>query len=103
MEAANEAARRAVNGILDATSSAAPRCQTWKLHEPAVLAPFRRLDQVRWRLGRRAVKPPVRVNPYGELEHHRPPRPRTTCRHAPRHDRTQIVTYKLQRASRGYS
>ena len=30
MEAANEAARRAVNGILDATRSSAPRCGVWR-------------------------------------------------------------------------
>lgn len=72
MEAANEAARRAVNGILSATGSPAPRCRIWKLHEPAVLAPFRTLDRVRWRLGRRPVKPPVRVNPNGDLEHSGP-------------------------------
>ena len=34
MEGANEAARRAVNGILDATGSDAPRCPVWKLREP---------------------------------------------------------------------
>ncbi|MBV9417628.1 MAG: FAD-dependent oxidoreductase [Solirubrobacterales bacterium] len=33
MEGANEAARRAVNAILDATNSTAKRCQVWKLHE----------------------------------------------------------------------
>jgi len=33
MEGANEAARRAVNAILDATNSSAKRCQVWKLHE----------------------------------------------------------------------
>ena len=31
MEGANEAARRAVNGILDATHSSATRCDVWKL------------------------------------------------------------------------
>ena len=51
MEAANEAARRAVNGILVATGSMAPRCQIWNLREPLALAPFRALDRVRWRLG----------------------------------------------------
>lgn len=50
MEGANEAARRAVNGILDATGSTASRCQLWSLHEPPILAPLRALDRVRWEL-----------------------------------------------------
>lgn len=50
MEGANEAARRAVNGLLDADKSAASRCEVWKLHEPAVFAPLRALDSVCWRL-----------------------------------------------------
>jgi len=52
MEGANEAARRAVNGILDATGSTSSRCQLWKLHEPPILAPLRKLDRVRWELER---------------------------------------------------
>ncbi len=68
MEGANEAARRAVNGILDATGSGAPRCPLWKLREPGVLAPFRALDRVRWRLGRGPAPPPVRITQAGELE-----------------------------------
>jgi uncharacterized protein with NAD-binding domain and iron-sulfur cluster len=68
MEGANEAARRAVNGILAATGSAAPRCAVWKLREPGVLAPARALDRVRWRLFRRPAKPPLRVTDSGELE-----------------------------------
>lgn len=72
MEAANEAARRAVNGILDAAGSPASRCAIWKLREPAVLAPFRKLDQLRWRLGRSVVKPPIRVNRDGKPRHSGP-------------------------------
>ena len=34
MEAANEAARRAVNGILDATNSSARECAIWPIYEP---------------------------------------------------------------------
>ncbi len=41
MEGANEAARRAVNAILDATGSRAPRCEVFTLREPAVLKPAR--------------------------------------------------------------
>jgi uncharacterized protein with NAD-binding domain and iron-sulfur cluster len=67
MEGANEAARRAVNGILEAERSTAPRCPVWKLREPAIFAPARALDRVRWLL-RRPVKPPVRVTPDGRVE-----------------------------------
>jgi uncharacterized protein with NAD-binding domain and iron-sulfur cluster len=51
MEGANEAARRAVNGILDAVGSDSPRCQLWPLSEPAVFTPWQQLDRVRFRLG----------------------------------------------------
>lgn len=51
MEAANEAARRAVNGILDAAESAAARCSVWNLHEPEILAPWRSLDLIRYTQG----------------------------------------------------
>jgi hypothetical protein len=68
MEAANEAARRAVNEILDRTGSRKPRCDIFTLPEPAVLRPARVLDQVRWRLGHRPPKPPVRVAGRGDLE-----------------------------------
>jgi hypothetical protein len=60
MEAANEAARRAVNGILDVTGSSASRCMVYKMHEPVVLAPLRALDAVRWRL-ERPLKPLLRA------------------------------------------
>ena len=46
MEGANEAARRAVNGILDTTGSTQPRCPVWKLSEPAIFAPARALDRL---------------------------------------------------------
>ena len=52
MEGANEAARRAVNGILDASSSSEPRCGVWPLREPAIFAPARALDRLRFKLGR---------------------------------------------------
>lgn len=53
MEGANEAGRRAVNGILAATSSRAPQCGVWNLDEPWILAPFRAIDWVLFRLGQR--------------------------------------------------
>jgi geranylgeranyl pyrophosphate synthase/uncharacterized protein with NAD-binding domain and iron-sulfur cluster len=51
MEAANEAARRAVNGILGASGSDAEPCAVWKLHEPEVFAPLRALDRARFEAG----------------------------------------------------
>jgi uncharacterized protein with NAD-binding domain and iron-sulfur cluster len=68
MEGANEAARRAVNAILDRTGSRQARCPVWKLREPAVFAPARALDRVRWKLFRRPARPPLRVTHDGDLE-----------------------------------
>jgi hypothetical protein len=51
MEAANEAARRAVNGVLAAARSDAAPCSLWNLHEPELFAPFRAHDRVRYRRG----------------------------------------------------
>ena len=68
MEGANEAARRAVNAILDRTGSSARRCAVYTLPEPAVLRPARKLDEVRWRLFHRSAKPTLRVGEAGDLE-----------------------------------
>jgi uncharacterized protein with NAD-binding domain and iron-sulfur cluster len=68
MEGANEAARRAVNAILDAARSGARRCEVWKLTEPAIFGPARTLDRIRWGLGHRPAKPPLRVTEDGGLE-----------------------------------
>jgi geranylgeranyl pyrophosphate synthase len=51
MEAANEAARRAVNGVLDATGYSGERCGLWPLEEPALLTPLREYDTARFKLG----------------------------------------------------
>ncbi|MGJ7506625.1 hydroxysqualene dehydroxylase [Variovorax sp. GT1P44] len=51
MEAANEAARRAVNAILDTAGSSAARCGVWDLHEPEIFAPWRELDLIRFTQG----------------------------------------------------
>lgn len=51
MEAANEAARRAVNGILDHAGSSASRAQLWPLQEPPYFAPLVDYDCLRFRLG----------------------------------------------------
>jgi uncharacterized protein with NAD-binding domain and iron-sulfur cluster len=68
MEGANEAARRAVNGILDAASSTAARCAVWPLREPALFGPARALDRIRWSLLRLPAKAPLRVTASGGLE-----------------------------------
>jgi uncharacterized protein with NAD-binding domain and iron-sulfur cluster len=51
MEGANEAARRAVNGILEHAGSDAGRCRIWNLHEPELLAPWRAHDRERYQQG----------------------------------------------------
>ena len=51
MEAANEAARRATNGVIAASGSKATPCPIWKLHEPEVLMPLRAYDRQRFRRG----------------------------------------------------
>ncbi len=51
MEGANEAARRAVNGILDLDRSSRPQCEIWPLSEPLFFAPFKWLDQHRYNAG----------------------------------------------------
>ncbi len=51
MEGANEGARRAVNGILDAVDSKRPRCAIFEFDESAALAPFRIVDKELFELG----------------------------------------------------
>ncbi len=46
MEGANEAGRRAVNGILEASGSHHAKCDVWRLREPFPLAPARAADRV---------------------------------------------------------
>ena len=67
MEAANEAARRAVNEILKRTGSAAKPCTIYALPEPKFLRPARKLDELRWRLFHRPAKPRLRVTGGGDL------------------------------------
>ncbi len=52
MESANEAARRAVNGILDACRSRKRRCRIWPLKEPRSFALLRAYDRWRFRHGK---------------------------------------------------
>lgn len=51
MEGANEAARRAVNCILDADKSHASKCKVWPLQEPMVFRPFKWYDKMRYDKG----------------------------------------------------
>ena len=51
MEAANEAARRAVNAILTKTGSTAAPAGVWPLVEPDVFQPLIDYDRVRFKLG----------------------------------------------------
>jgi uncharacterized protein with NAD-binding domain and iron-sulfur cluster len=63
MEGANEAARRAVNAILDASGSDAERCDVWPLSEPGGL-PFRAArtaDRVIYKLFGSRRRPPHTV------------------------------------------
>jgi uncharacterized protein with NAD-binding domain and iron-sulfur cluster len=67
MEGANEAARRAVNGILERAGSAQPRCEVWPLSEPEIFAPARALDRVLFAL-RRPSELPVKAKEDGRIE-----------------------------------
>jgi uncharacterized protein with NAD-binding domain and iron-sulfur cluster len=52
MEAANEAARRAVNCLLAASGSSAAPARLWPLEEPEFLKPLQEIDRMRFALGR---------------------------------------------------
>jgi uncharacterized protein with NAD-binding domain and iron-sulfur cluster len=68
MEGANEAARSAVNVLLERTGAGAPKCKTWPLREPAVLGPARTLDKLRWRLFHRPARAPLKVTDDGGVK-----------------------------------
>jgi uncharacterized protein with NAD-binding domain and iron-sulfur cluster len=51
MESANEAARRAVNAVVERSGVRADPCAVWELREPAVFAPLKKGDELRYRLG----------------------------------------------------
>ncbi len=54
MEGANEAARRAVNGILDFTgyNGAKGKCKIFNLYNPFILLPFQMIDRLRYRMNK---------------------------------------------------
>jgi len=51
MEAANEAARRAVNGIIDAAGGHQPKCRIWTFDASHMFEPLRRADEARFNAG----------------------------------------------------
>jgi uncharacterized protein with NAD-binding domain and iron-sulfur cluster len=51
MEGANEAGRRAVNGILEHAQSNAQQCAIYEFDEPPIFAPFRAIDKWMFDLG----------------------------------------------------
>jgi uncharacterized protein with NAD-binding domain and iron-sulfur cluster len=53
MEGANEAARRAVNGIIDASGYRGRKCRIWSLPQPPGFGPLQRIDRVRYELALR--------------------------------------------------
>ncbi|MGQ0699287.1 MAG: hydroxysqualene dehydroxylase [Panacagrimonas sp.] len=59
MEGANEAARRAVNGLLVAAGSDRNPCRVWPLPIPEMLQPFRALDRERFERGESWQRSPL--------------------------------------------
>lgn len=51
MEGANEAARRAVNCIIDVSGISAKKCKLWDLHEPWIFSFYRWKDKRRYKKG----------------------------------------------------
>jgi uncharacterized protein with NAD-binding domain and iron-sulfur cluster len=51
MEGANEAARRSVNAIIDASGSNATKAQIWPFQEPEIFKPMQDYDLLRFKLG----------------------------------------------------
>lgn len=59
MEGANEAARRAVNAILERAASSAAPCKVWALREPRVFEGLKRWDRSRFAKGKSHFMRPV--------------------------------------------
>ena len=51
MEAANEAARRSVNALIDTSRSNSAKAQLWPFEEPEIFKPMRDYDLLRFKLG----------------------------------------------------
>jgi uncharacterized protein with NAD-binding domain and iron-sulfur cluster len=61
MEGANEAARQAVNAILDVSRSREDECPVWSLREPAIFEPLKAWDSIAYQRERPAPQPGVVV------------------------------------------
>ena len=73
MEGANEAARRAVNGILEAERSREKPCHIFDFDEPLLFAGARAWDDVLWKLGHRGPRQHmVRVDEDGNVALRKP-------------------------------
>jgi hypothetical protein len=64
MESANEAARRAVNGLLDRIHSSSPRCEIWAPDEPLFINHARVMDDYLYWLGLPPLVPPLLPPPW---------------------------------------
>lgn len=67
MEAANEAARRAVNSIILSSGRKVSFCKIWKMHEPPLLRVLRWFDQRRYERGtpwKKSIPPIIKVLHY---------------------------------------
>src|SRR5262249_16749556 len=59
MESANEAARRATNGILDPSGVAPSPCRLWPIEEPQLFRGLQALDRLRFQRGQAHPMAPV--------------------------------------------
>ena len=77
MEGANEAARRAVNALLERDGSSAPRAQVWPLEQPWYVRPWQALDAWRFSHGKPNLfsTPEMRRQPGDKPEPPEPPQP----------------------------
>lgn len=60
MEAANETARRAVNGIIAQSGERVPLCSLWEFKEPTWLLYYKWLDEKRYKQGLKWGKPRIK-------------------------------------------
>jgi 15-cis-phytoene desaturase len=77
MEGANEAARRAVNALLERDGSSAPRARVWPLEQPWYVRPWQWLDAWRYSRGKPNLfsSPEMRLQPGDKDRPTEPPRP----------------------------
>ena len=77
MEGANEAARRAVNALLEHDGSQAPRAQVWPLEQPWYMRPWQAVDAWRYKSGKPNLfsTPEMRLQPGDKQPSPDAPRP----------------------------